>query len=199
MAEQKDTKKQKTEAKAPRQAQHAQATKAGKEHNDGVQEKQPLSTYLLALAVIIVIAVAATLFYYAVPAVTGVSFSTFKTGFQSSPRVALAVTYLNETQFSAEVPCYTTLLEILGRTRQASTIDFLLINQTKCQYSPTGLGASASFKTVNASSCIEIANSEPAIFINYSAYNSTKITQSHLYLSANGNYFASCPIAAEFG
>ena len=154
---------------------------------------------LLAFAAVVIAVIAALAFLFVIPAVTGVPFQSFKSEFQSAPRVALAVTYVNQSQLSSEVPCYTTLLEVIGTTRNASTMDFLLINQTKCEYSPTGLGSSASFRVVNASACDEIANNEPSIFMSYGNYNSTRITSDHLYIAADSAYLQKCQIAGEFG
>ncbi len=201
MAETK-SKKPKAEAKAnpnspkPARQEHAERPEA-KESSERESKQSPV---YLAVGIIAVLAIiVAAVFYFLVPGVAGVPFATFKSNFQAAPRVALAITYLNESQYVAEVPCYTTMLEIIARTRNASTIDFLLLNQTKCEYSPTGLGSAASFTTANASSCIQIANNEPSIFMNYSATNYTKVAQDHLYIGADFNYLASCPIAAEFG
>ena len=195
MAEQKPSKKLKPEPKPSAEQEKAKR----KEAKEEPKEEKKVSWPLIAIAAAIVMVVAILAFYFFIPAITGVSFQTFKSNFESAPRVVLAVTYLNQSQFSSEVPCYTTMLEIIARTRNASSIDFLLLNHTKCEYSPTGLGTSASFKVVNASVCDEIANNEPSIFMNYSSYNYTRISAYHLYLGADAPYLASCPIAAEFG
>ncbi len=195
MASSTSSKKTKPEVK-PDQKGKAQAAKPQAEKREEGKKSSSVHAAIAVIAALAIIAV--VILYLFLPGLGGVPFQAFKSNFQSAQRVAIAVTYLNQSQYVNEVPCYSNMLEIIGRTRNASTIDFLLMNATKCEYSPTGLGPSASFITVSAGSCMEIANNEPSIFLNYSGYNYTRITADHLYLGANFAYLASCPIAAEF-
>ena len=182
-------------------AQAAGDAKSRKRQAEGAGKRKQVSPRVVAAAVIIILVVAiAAVLFVLVPNVSGVSFQAFKLNFNAAPRVALAVTFHNQTQYEDTVPCYTTMLEIIGRTRNASSIDFYLLNSTTCTYLSQGLGsARGAVKTSNASSCLSTAYSEPSIFLNYSSNNYTRITPDHIYISADSAYLASCPIAAEFG
>ncbi len=150
----------------------------------------------LALAVVLILAIASIYFLYlAALNSVGVSFSSFKYNFNAATRGAVAVTYTNNTQSVSESKCYTVLMQVLGSHRNPSTIDFLLMNQTTCQYSPTGLGHAINVVTANASSCIKVALSEPSIFLNFSNTNGTQVYPYHLYIKGNDNYMSSCPLA----
>ncbi len=184
--------------KAKAQAASIKPYSKDQKTKNAVQEKRKFLPYALAvIAIAIVVAIA---FLLLNPRVTSqVPFQTFKQNFNSAPRVAIALTYTNDTNYANEVPCMTNLVEIVGRTRNASTIDLLILNSTSCTYSPGGLGVNAQIKTTNASTCLRIANSEPSLFLNSSISNSTLITANHMYVNANQEYLAKCSIAAEFG
>lgn len=184
-----DTKKQQKQPKSPGQKS---------EQKQG-QQKPKNSTYLYAAIAVVVIA-AVLAFLFAGPALnTAVPFSTFKAGFQSAARVSVTATYLNQSQYTALSPCFTSIIQAIAHSRKASTIDFFIIDQSNstCIYSKTGLGGSVSPTTTNSSYCLHIANSEPGIYLNYSASNYTSITTSRMSVYGNGAYMTSCPIAVE--
>ena len=192
-------------ASAKEKAQRAQSKRAekpsleAKPQQSRAEPDEARSRYIAIGIVAIVAVLVVAVMLLVVPQFTGVPFQTFKANFNSAQRVALAVTFYNESQYIDTSPCYTSILEIVARSRNASSIDLYLLNQTKCTFSTSGLGHSVNVTTVNASVCIGLANSEPSIFLNYSSVNYTRISPSHLYVGGNPAYLSSCPVAAEFG
>ncbi len=179
-------------------AAHHKAEKAGRPAKEA--KKKSALPAILAI-VVIIIAAAAIGYIFVVPQLlTGsVQFSSFKSTFQSAQRVSVTASYGNETQYTNESPCFSSIIQIIAHTRKASTIDFFLVNRANatCTYSKTGLGGSVVPQQINSSYCLGIADSEPGIFLNYSSVNGTHIMQTHLYAYGNSAYMASCPIAIE--
>jgi hypothetical protein len=179
-----------------KQPKQQRSRSARKEERSAEPGRNP---YLYAaVAAIIIVAVVA--FFYAGPALNpSVPFSTFKSGFQSAARVSITATYSNQSQYTSLSPCFTSMIQVIAHSRKASTIDFFIIDRqnSSCVYSTTGLGGSISPATTNSSYCIGIADSEPGIFLNYSAVNSTTTTLSRMFVYGNSEYMASCPIAVE--
>lgn len=173
---------------------------AARKAEPSAQRGSQLGQRYLAIAIIVLLAAAVVyLVLFQLPSLSGASFSSFKNNFDNAPRVAVTVIYHNNTQWPLEEPCFTRLIDILSGVRGASTIDFFLVNQTSCTYSPTGLGHSANYITKSAGACLATAQNEPGIYLNYSStYNRTTITPTHLYINANESYYNACPIAAEF-
>jgi hypothetical protein len=144
------------------------------------------------IAIIILLAV---LTYLLVVDYTIVPFTTFKSNFQAAPRVAIAAVYYNSSQYLYVSQCAAYVIQMIGKQRNASTIDFFIMNRTTCYYSPTGLGHAITVSTKPASSCISLARSEPSIFLNYSSTNSTTVSAYHAYVQGNANYMRACGIA----
>lgn len=166
------------------------------------KEEPKKTNYVTYIAVVAVILAIVALIYYVGTNYISTSFATFKANFISVPRVALTIGYSNTTQFSQMNPCFINMIQYIAHTRNASTIDFFIINQANatCLYSSTGLGHPISgISTQSAGKCLSVANSEPSVFLNFSATNSTAITLSHLYVFGNSGYMAKCPIAQELG
>ncbi len=184
-------------ADSKKQVTHASSRQAKGDAQPKQKKGIPATYAAVAVVIIIVIAVAAYLGYGILG--SSVPFPLFKSGFQSAPRVSLTVTYSNLSQYSAENPCFTSIIQVLAHSRKASTIDFFLVDQQNatCTYPKTGLGGNISIGTSSSSYCLGIAGSEPGIFLNYSSYNYTTITASHMFVYGNGNYMAQCPIAVE--
>ncbi len=160
----------------------------GNEH--GLLENAPL----IGLIAVVVVAIAAAAVI--IPGINP-SFSTFKSNFQSAPRIAITVKYTNATAYNSETSCFTDIVEVVSRYKSPSAIDFYTIDGNNCTYSPTGLGHQINPVTTNASECLSKAYSEPGIFLNYSQANRTLITASHLYIYGNGAYYNECPIAVD--
>ncbi len=163
-----------------------------------VGKKGSLMLYAAAAVVIIaIVAVAAYVISNNGSSYTGVSFSTFKANLDSANTIALVLMYSNDTQLSSEIPCSNYIIEVLSNKRSPSTMSFFEINQTSCVYSPNGLGHTVNPAKTNASACLNEAQSEPSIFLNYTGANASVITADHMYVSGNLQYYAKCPIAVD--
>jgi|GEM_PF-2521428 len=150
--------------------------------------------YLFVLLVILAIIIIA---YLAFSNFLLTPFSTFASNFHAAPRVALVVFFSNESEYVSEYTCFTRMIESIAYTRNATTIDFFIINGTTCTYPSTGLGKPIQIATTNASKCLSVAKAEPSIFMNYSITNRTIITPYHLYIYGNNAYMSACPIASD--
>jgi len=150
--------------------------------------------YLFVLLVILAIIIIA---YLAFSNFLLTPFSTFASNFHTAPRVALVVFFSNESEYISEYSCFTKVIESIAYTRNATTIDFFIINGTTCTYPSTGLGKPIQIATTNASKCLSVAKAEPSIFMNYSITNRTIITPYHLYIYGNNAYMSACPIASD--
>ncbi len=191
----KDTKKSsdaKTRSKPA--AQKAQQAAKGPESGMG--------SFIAAIAVIVVlIVIGYALFYYILPRyfpsfLSGVPFSTFKANFGSATRVAVVATYTNNSQWLSNVNCAINIISNgIAPHRNVTTIDFFIVNATNCTYSPIGYPINYTVEPI--AQCIKVANSEPSIFLNYSAVNRTTITAYHMYVSGNVAYMRMCPVAVD--
>lgn len=148
---------------------------------------------IAGIAVIILAAVAYIVYsnYITTP------FPAFLGNFHSASRVALVVGYANLTQYANMAECSDFVVQTIAHTRNASTIDIFVLNKTTCYYSPTGLGHAINVSTQPSSACLNVARSEPSIYLNYSNTNSTTITPYHLYVYGNAAYMQKCGIATD--
>jgi len=162
---------------------------AGEKKNKG-KSLEYLFVLLVILAIIIIAYLAFSNFLLT-------PFSTFASNFHAAPRVALVVFFSNESEYISEYSCFTKMIESIAYTRNATTIDFFIINGTTCTYPSTGLGKPIQIATTNASKCLSVAKAEPSIFMNYSITNRTIITPYHLYIYGNNAYMNACPIASD--
>jgi len=162
---------------------------AGEKKNKG-KSLEYLFVLLVILAIIIIAYLAFSNFLLT-------PFSTFASNFHAAPRVALVVFFSNESEYISEYSCFTKVIESIAYTRNATTIDFFIINGTTCTYPSTGLGKPIQIATTNASKCLSVAKAEPSIFMNYSNVNRTIITPYHLYIYGNNAYMNACPIASD--
>lgn len=151
-------------------------------------------TAIIAAALIVI---AFAIFYLVFLPSLHVSFATFKGNFASAPRVAIVSTYANASAFGAESNCANKIVYVVANHRNASTIDYYLINQTTCTYPIGGLGHTLSIATNTTANCMAMIGSEPALFLNFSATNSTLIQPYRLYVGGNMAYFNQCPIAVD--
>lgn len=199
----KDTKKTKQEKESRLQKGESRQKEKPKPEVREEKEAKTLgrNRYLVpALIAIAIIIIGAAAYLYVLPELnTQVPFSTFKATFQSAQRISIVATYMNSSQYADEVPCFTSVIQIVAYTRKPSTIDFYAIDAANntCTYSTSGLGGSISPTTTNSSYCISKADSEPAIFLNYSATNSTSITAKSATVFGNQAYMLACPISIE--
>ena len=158
--------------------------------------------YLPIAILITLVLVVLLIVFYVIPQYVQVSFlqtsfSTFKSNFNSAQRIAVVTQYTNATQYNMISQCSTDIIsaETVSDKRNASTIDFYVLNSTSCTYAPNGLGHVLNPVTTNASSCENEIKLEPSISLNYSSYNHTIITPYHMYVYGNTQYFSSCPVA----
>ena len=106
-------------------AKNAKSEATGKKNSE---EKKANVPYLyIAIGIIVIVGL-----FLLIKGPTGgasVPFSTFKSTFQSAPRVGIVATFSNQNQYENESPCFTSLIQVVARTRKASTIDFFIVNQ----------------------------------------------------------------------
>ncbi|MGC8776830.1 MAG: hypothetical protein ACP5P2_02715 [Candidatus Micrarchaeia archaeon] len=159
------------------------------------EKKSKIIEYVLVFGIILAILILAYLLF---SNFLITPFSTFLSNFKSAPRIAVVVSFQNESQYISEYPCFTKLVGSIAYTRNATTIDFFILNATNCTYPVYGLGRPTQVGTTTRAKCLSIARSEPSIFLNYSSVNRTIITPYHLYVYGNAAYMLACPIAAEF-
>ncbi|MEM3177900.1 MAG: hypothetical protein QXT36_01790 [Candidatus Micrarchaeaceae archaeon] len=151
----------------------------------------------IILTIVVVVAIAIVAAYYFVFLNFSTPFPTFLNNLRAAPRISVLVGYSNTTQFAEMSSCYSAIVESIAHTRNATTIDFFVVNATTCYYSPGGLGRPINITTSTAKKCVSEALSEPSVFLNYSSTNRTVITPYHLYVYGNSAYMRSCGIAAD--
>jgi hypothetical protein len=176
------------------------AAKRGVKKQAATRKERPaaLSQARVAIAAVLVVIAAFAAFYFLVlPSMSNVPFTTFKGNFDSAARVALVVEYGNQSQYSLESQCFPVLVQALAFSRNASTIDFFILNSTTCYYPSAGLGHPSNVTTSAPAGCLAKAGSEPALFLNYSAANRSVVKAYDLYVYGNAAYMAKCPIAVD--
>ena len=203
LAKQNSKEKIKEDKVKEKASQTSTATKTKKENtnNKTNKTKRNIPYIPIAILVILVLVVLSVIFYiipqYFQVSFLQTSFGTFKSNFNSAQRIAVVTQYTNATQYNILSQCSTDIIsaETVSDNRNASTIDFYVLNSTSCTYAPNGLGHVLNPVTTNASSCENEIKSEPSISLNYSSYNHTIITPYHMYVYGNDQYFSSCPVA----
>jgi len=165
------------------------------------EQKKSGRSYRYVFLVLILIVFAAALFYvYRSYRTTPTSFSTFKSNFNSAQRVAIYVNGFNQTALVSTVDCSTTIISTIIASpvshRNSSTIDYYVLNQTSCLYHRLGSGTN-NYTNLNLSDCLNSANAEPSIFLNYSITNTTIIRPTQLYIAGDQKYLRECGIAPE--
>jgi hypothetical protein len=174
------------------------------EKNTNPESTGPSSKAVLAVVVIVVFLAALGAAYFITRSGSGSGFSSFVSAFHSAPRVAIAVTAYNSIEFSYTIACGTSVIErIVGSKqyhRNETTIDFFVINSTSCLVPNAALGSATGAVNENISNCMSRINSEPSIYINYSASgNLTRIKGTSLYTSGDATFLSECGIAQELG
>jgi hypothetical protein len=161
------------------------------------ESKQSDATLRKALLIAVPIVLAFAIFFVVVLPSLSVPFSTFKSNYLAGRRVAVVASYTDQNQSGVVLQCATQLVQIVAHTRNASTIDFYVLNGTMCTYPIGGLGHQVSLATNTIQNCVSMADAEPSVFLNYSAGNSTGITPYRLYVNGDAQYMARCPIAVD--
>ncbi len=157
--------------------------------------------YIAVIGIVVVVVIIAGAVVYGLGSTKPTGFSTFKSNFNSAPRVAIYTTGYNGTAISSTVGCATAIIEsVVGSQtyhRSANTIDLYVINQTECVFE-NGVGGTVGNYTFNSiGNCINASKTEPSIFINYSSVNSTVIKPKALYMSGDARFLGLCGLASE--
>ena len=166
------------------------------------EAKSPVRKYAMAVFSAVVVVLVVVGLYYLLIGALPANFNTFRSNFNAAPRVALLVTAYNGTQLSGAIGCASSLIQQMvasqSQHRNASTIDYYVLNQTECVYSTTGLGSLLkNYTYATPANCISMSSGEPRIFINYSEVNNTRITSTSLSYSGNIKFLLQCGIASE--
>ncbi|MDE1874248.1 MAG: hypothetical protein KGI04_03990 [Candidatus Micrarchaeota archaeon] len=150
-----------------------------------------------ALMIAVPILLAFVAFFAVVLPSLSVPFSTFKGNFQAAQRVAVVASYYSQDQAGSVLQCATQAVQVAAHYRNATTIDFFVLNGTGCTYPIGGLGHTVSLATNTTANCLNMTRSEPTLILNYSAVNRTSITPYRLYIGGDAAYMAQCPIAVD--
>ncbi len=156
---------------------------------------------IFIIAIIILIMLFSSFYYYMVynNNVNKLSFTHFKNNFNSANTIAISVNY-NSLEFSYEMGCASSLIyNIVSIThRNPNTINFFVLNNTKCVYIKNGLGhLIKNYTNSTATNCLNQMKRQPTIFINYSPINKTIIKSNKIYVSGNINFLKECGIASQ--
>lgn len=163
------------------------------------QEKQPKrgpsirTPLMLGILLLIIFAI----FIFVVLPTLSVPFSTFKSNFASAKRIAVFAVYSNISQSGGVLGCATQVVQFAAHSRNATSIDFYVLNESRCTYPIGGLGHTVTLATNTIGDCLNMTSSETSIFLNYSAYNNTFVTPYKLYVYGNMQYMSECPIAVD--
>ena len=127
------------------------------------------SSIALAVVVIVVFIAALVAAYFITRSGGGTAsgFSGFVSKFHSAPRVAIAVTAYNSTEFSYTIACGTSVIErIVGSKqyhRNETTIDFFVINGTSCIVPNAALGSATGAVNESIATCMSRSTAHPHI------------------------------------
>ena len=174
-----------------------------KKSNETAAEDRSSSIALAVVVIVVFIAALVAAYFMTRPGISS-GFSSFVGEFHNAPRVAIAVTAYNSMEFSYTIACGTSVIErIVGSKqyhRNETTIDFFVINSTSCIVPNAALGSATGAVNESIATCMSRINSEPSIYINYSASsNVTRIKGTSLYTSGDATFLSECGIAQELG
>ncbi len=171
---------------------------AKKSETKGAKESKPSRSGMRsALLVAAPIVIAFVVFFVVVLPTLSVPFSTFKSTFLGAQRVSVVASYSDQSQAGSVLQCATQVVQVAAHSRNATTIDFYVLNGTRCTYPVGGLGHTVSLATNTIQNCINMTVGEPSIFLNYSVNNQTEITPYRLSIYGNAQYMAQCPVAVD--
>ncbi len=187
--------KKAAEAKAKKEQAKIKKAEVAKVREEKEAKEGPGARTLLMIAIPVVLVI--LVFYFLILPSLSVPFSTFKSNFNSAPRVAFFAVYANQSESGAVLQCATQAIEVTAQSRNASTIDFYVLNQTSCTYPVGGLGHAVTLATNTISNCISMAGSEPSVYLNVTSSNRTFITAHRFYVYGNYQYMSQCPISVD--
>jgi hypothetical protein len=129
------------------------------------------------------------------------SFNVFSKNFDSAQKVNIFVYDPNSTVYQGTFGCASSvIIQIIANKtshRNSSTIDFNVVNQTSCIRSNGLGGATSNYITTSLQNCLNTTATEPTLYINYSAHNTTIIRPEYLYVSGNLLFLKECGVASE--
>ncbi|MEM0149879.1 MAG: hypothetical protein QXW10_03225 [Candidatus Micrarchaeaceae archaeon] len=167
--------------------------------DDAKGAKKRGSPYSRSLLYIIAVLIAVDLLLFFYHSGAAQPFYNFEGSFQAAPSVSIYITADNSTALQATVGCATQLIESIVSSsqhhRNASSINFFVLNQSACFSSASALGAASNATQKPIGECLNISKSMPSIFINYSANNITTIEGSKLIMQGNAKFLKECGIA----
>ncbi|MCL4373320.1 MAG: hypothetical protein M1360_00810 [Candidatus Marsarchaeota archaeon] len=166
---------------------------------DGEKGRQKAGTGMKSVYYIIAVLVALDLLLFLYHPSAGQPFYTFESNFHSAKSVAIYMSAYNGTVFASTEPCATSIVESIVSSskyhRNASTINFFVLNQTACFTSAKALGIVSNYTQEPISDCLNVSKSMPSIFINYSDVNSTIITPDKLVMQGDYAFLSECGVA----
>lgn len=167
-------------------------------------EKTGTRKPVILVLVLLIIIIAGIAYSFMYTPIIGGNINTFKNSFATAQRVAIYAMGYNGTALSSTSGCATFIIESIVSSRQnhrnASTIDYYVLNRTNCVYSSAPLGSiSSNYIITSQQNCLNASTVEPSIFINYSQSNTTLIQGNRLYVSGNKLFLAQCGIAQSLG
>jgi|GEM_PF-1369674 hypothetical protein len=182
------------------EARHAAADSKAAAGKPQPKAGRAAGKYVIAIVIVVAI-IGAAIFAGSYMTQNGNDFNTFKSNFNSAPRVAIFVTAYNGTVLSSTVGCATAIIEEVASSRtyhrNTSTIDFDILNQTSCIKSSGLSGKPSNYTITTLQNCLNTTKSEPTIYINYSSSNMTIIRPDYLYISGSDMFLRECGIASE--
>lgn len=162
------------------------------------------NTKLIAIiGIIVIIIIIAGALAYGLYVNQPSNFNAFRARFDSSQRVGIVAYANNGTEESYTVGCASAIIESVVESptshRNASTIDFFVLNSTSCVYENGVAGTiqNSTIKNDTAQDCLAKAGAEPSIFISYNSTNYTKVTPDSLQINGNAQFLSMCGIAEE--
>ncbi len=166
-----------------------------------VAASQRRTKYIAVIGlVVIVAAIAGALIYGLRPSSPAGSISRFQHTFVSAATVGVYVADFNVTGYPLADGCANNLIEMMVASTQnhraPASINFFVVNQSSCSYS-RGLGSTINTTVISAAQCMNLTATEPSIFVNYSATNSTVVKDNVLYVSGTGKFLSECGVASE--
>ena len=185
-------------SKASRDSSKKQQPKAEETAEKEAQPARGRATAII-VGVIAIAIILAVVFLVAMPGTASpqAKFSTFKSNFNSAPKVSIVVYYHNASTYGQETVCSTYLIEVLASHRAPGSINYYTIDNNTCTYIPNGIGHAANVITNSSSFCLGQAALQPSLSMSYGSANSTLIAANHLNITGNMAYYKACPIAVD--
>ncbi len=175
--------------------------KAKNARKDNAENSKSNSKTLAVIGIIVIVAIIAGALAYGLTSTPATSFNSFKSRFNSAQRIGIVAYGYNGTEVSYTVGCASAIIEsVVGSAsshRNASTIDFYIVNSTECVSEHGVAGTVQNYTNSTAGNCISEADAEPSIFISYNNTNSTKVTQDSLQIKGDGEFLSMCGISSE--